>query len=66
MTNIKRLRELRNLTQEELAERINVSRSTVAMWETDKNIPPTKILLRLATALCCSVDDLLNGELSNG
>lgn len=64
MTNIKRLREIRKMTQEELADRINVSRSTVAMWETNKNIPPTKILLKLSAALGCTIEDLLN-DVSN-
>lgn len=64
MTNIKRLRDMRKMTQKELAENINVSRSTVAMWETNKNIPPTKILAKLAAALGCTIDDLLN-DVSN-
>lgn len=59
MTNIKRLRDKRGMTQDELAAHLNVSRSTVAMWETNKNIPPTKILLKLAAALGCTIDDLL-------
>ena len=59
MTILKDMRENLHLTQGELAERIGVSRSAVAMWETDKNTPPTKILTRLAAALNCTVDELL-------
>ena len=60
--NIKKMREKRNLTQENLAEILNVSQSTVAMWETDKALPRTDKLPAIAKALGCTIDDLLNGE----
>ena len=60
--NIKKMREKRNLTQENLAEILNVSQSTVAMWETDKALPRADKLPAIAKALGCTIDDLLNGE----
>ena len=56
---IKQLRKERNLTQESLASILGVERTTVTMWETGQNVPPTKHLVPLAEALGCTVDALL-------
>ena len=48
------------LTQEELAERIHVSKSAIAKWETDAGIPDRDNLQRLAKVINVSVDDLHN------
>ncbi len=53
----KRRRYMR-LTQEELAEKIHVSKSAIAKWETDAGIPDRDNLQRLAKAIGVSVDDL--------
>ena len=60
MKKIKILREAQHLTQEELANRLGVGRTTVTMWETGSNTPPTKYLMAIAQALNCTVDTLLN------
>lgn len=59
---IKALREERNLTQAELAERIGVSNKTVSKWETAKGLPDISLLQPLAQALGISVIELMNGE----
>ena len=59
MTRLSELRKSAGLTQQQLAEQMGVTRSTVAMWETGENAPKTKMLLALAEALNCSVEDLL-------
>ena len=59
---IKQLRELRNLTQAELAEKIGVSSKTVSKWETGKGLPDISLLQPLAEALGISVIELMNGE----
>lgn len=46
------------LTQEELAERVHVSKSAIAKWETDAGIPDRDNLYRLSEILNISVDDL--------
>ena len=46
------------LTQEKLAERLGVSKSAVAKWETDAGIPDRDNLQRLSKAIGVSVDDL--------
>ena len=61
-TTIKQLRERRNLTQLELAEKIGVSSKTVSKWETAKGLPDISLLQPLAQALGISVIELMNGE----
>ena len=56
---IKKRREA-GLTQSELAEKINVSQSTVSMWETKKANPMVFKLPVIAKVLGCSIDDLFN------
>ena len=59
---IKTLREARNLTQAELADKIGVSSKTVSKWETAKGLPDITLLQPLASALGVSVIELMNGE----
>lgn len=61
-TTIKQLREMRNLTQSELANRIGVSSKTISKWETAKGLPDISLLQPLAQALGISVIELMNGE----
>lgn len=61
-TTIKQLREMRNLTQAELAEKIGVSSKTVSKWETAKGLPDISFLQPLAQTLGISVIELMNGE----
>ena len=61
-TTIKQLREKRNLTQAELAEKIGVSSKTVSKWETAKGLPDISLLQPLAQVLGISVIELMNGE----
>ena len=61
-TTIRQLRESRNLTQAELADRIGVSSKTVSKWETAKGLPDISLLQPLAQALGISVIELMNGE----
>lgn len=59
---IKELREKRQLTQKELAERIHVSDKTISKWETGKGLPDIGIVEELSKALSISVGELLTGE----
>ena len=61
-TTIRQLREVRNMTQTELAERIGVSSKTISKWETAKGLPDISLLQPLAQALGISVIELMNGE----
>lgn len=61
-TTIKHLREMRNFTQADLANRIGVSSKTISKWETAKGLPDISLLQPLAQALGISVIELMNGE----
>ena len=59
---IRKLREAKRMTQEELAEKIFVSSKAISKWETGKGFPDISLLEALAKALDISVIELLNGE----
>lgn len=59
---IRRLREERKLTQQQLAEAIRVSDKTVSKWETGRGYPDISLLEPLSAALGISLIELLSGE----
>ena len=59
---IKKLREKRNLTQEQLASMIFVSEKTVSKWETGNGYPDITLLEPIANALDVSVIELMSGN----
>ena len=59
---IRRLREQKKMTQEELAEKLFVSGKAVSKWEMGKGYPDISLLQPLAKALDLSVIELLSGE----
>ena len=59
---IKRLRENKKMTQEELAQKIFVTSKAVSKWETGKGFPDIGLLESLGKALDVSVIELLSGE----
>lgn len=60
--NIKNLRKLKGLSQEELAARLNVVRQTVSKWEKGLSVPDADMLVSLAEALDTKVSILLGEE----
>ena len=64
---IRRLRERRKMTQEELAEKIHVSGKAVSKWETQRGLPDISLIEPLSKALGISVIELLSGaDVRNG
>ena len=59
---IRKLRENKNMTQEELAEKVFVSSKAVSKWETGQGFPDVSLIEPLAKALGISVIELLSGE----
>lgn len=57
--NLRRMRERRGITQEELAERVHVVRQTVSKWEKGLSVPDADLLMAVAEALQVSVSDLI-------
>jgi transcriptional regulator with XRE-family HTH domain len=57
--NIQKIRQERQITQEELAERLNASQSWLARIETGREIPNLKRLQQIARALGVKVKDLI-------
>lgn len=58
---IRKLRESKHLTQEELAERVCVSSKAISKWETGRGFPDIGLIEPLAKALGISVVELLSG-----
>lgn len=56
---VRELREEKNLKQEQLAERLGVSQSTITHWERAKGIAPPPMLVKLAREFNVSVDYLI-------
>ena len=56
------LRKTKNLTQDEVAEKLNVTRQTVSKWETNQSTPDFDKILPLCELYDISTDELLKGE----
>lgn len=63
--NLIALRKLHNMSQEELAEQINVSRQTLSKYETGESVPDIEKCRALAKVFDVSIDDLVNYEMKD-
>ena len=59
MNRIKILREELNMTQQELADKLDGAKSTVAMYEKGDRKPSMEVLLKLSEIFDCSIDYIL-------
>ncbi|KPI48601.1 AbrB family transcriptional regulator [Clostridioides difficile] len=59
-TNLKRLRKIHQYTQEDLAEKLNISRQSVAKWESGESTPDIDSCIKLAKLYNVKLDDLVN------
>lgn len=59
---LKELRKEKGLTQEQLAEVLNVSSRTVSRWETGSNMPDISILVEIAGFYDVSIPEIVQGE----
>jgi transcriptional regulator with XRE-family HTH domain len=59
---IKRLREEARFSQEELSEKIYVSRQTISNWENERSYPDIHNLLLLSVLFDVTLDELVKGE----
>ena len=60
--NLISLRKLNNLSQEELAEKLNISRQTLSKYETGESLPDIEKCKVIAEIFGVSLDDLVNYE----
>ncbi len=61
-SQIKKYRSNMGISQEELAEKVYVSRQTVSNWETGKNYPDIHSLLLFSSLFNVSLDELIKGD----
>lgn len=57
------LRKSRHFTQEDLAERLGVSRQAVSKWETGASIPDLEILLKISRLYGVTINDILEPDI---
>lgn len=62
--NLRALRKQKGYSQEQLAERLNVSRQAVSKWESNNGYPEMESLIILSELFDCSIDDLLKSDLT--
>lgn len=60
---IKKYRTTMSLSQEELAEKLYVTRQTISNWETSKSYPDIHSLLLMSTLFNITLDELIKGDL---
>lgn len=60
---IKKYREKQNVSQEELALKVFVSRQTISNWETNKSYPDIKSLTMLSSIFHVTLDDFIKGDI---
>lgn len=61
--NIQYLRKVNDITQEELAERLSVSRQTISKWEMNQAYPEIPKLIKIGNMFHCKVDELLKEDM---
>ena len=59
---IREQRKKAELSQEQLAEKLNVSRQAITKWETDKGIPDVSNLIAISDEFGLSLDELIKGD----
>lgn len=61
--NLKKIRKRKNISQEELAEKVGVSRQSVSKWETSEAYPEMNNILELCKIFKCNINDLVNDNM---
>ena len=59
------LRKKNGYSQEELAEKLGVSRQSVSKWESNNTYPETDKIIQIANLFDCSMDDLINDKVTD-
>ena len=59
---VKCLRKENNLTQEEMAKKLNVTRQAISNWENNRNLPDFEMIILIAETFDVSLDELILGD----
>ena len=62
---LRELRKEKGLTQEQLAEKLNVSNRSISRYETGNNMPDISLLIEIADIFEVSIPEIINGERKN-
>ncbi len=62
--NLQNLRKKSNMTQDELAEKLQVSRQAVSKWESGSGYPETEKIISICEIFDCSMDELIRGKIT--
>ena len=62
MNNLKKIRNLNNMTQVEVANSLNISQSAYSFYENGRNEPSVEILIQLSKLYNVSIDELLGND----
>lgn len=62
--NLQNLRKMKGMSQEQLAEQLEVSRQAVSKWESGSGYPETEKLITICEIFDCSIDTLLKGKIT--
>ncbi len=63
--NLQFLRKKENMTQEQLAELLGVSRQSISKWESDASYPETDKIIQICDRFHCNMDTLMRGNLED-
>ena len=60
--NLRKIRESRGLSQNDIADLLEIKRATVSSWETDRTEPQMKHLIKLSEFYNLTLDDMVKGR----
>ena len=63
--NLKEIRKSKNMSQEQLAEKVNVTRQSVSKWENGEAYPEMNNILQLCKIFNCKINDLVHTDMSD-
>ena len=63
--NLKRVRKMRKISQEDLADKLGVSRQSVSKWETGENYPSMTNIMCLCTIFKCNINELVHEDMAD-
>lgn len=61
---LRQKREERRMTQNDLAERLGVSRQNITSYESGYKVPPLRVVVAAAELFRCSTDEMIGREIS--